>query len=49
VVVDRTVVDKWSLFRGRFSTNIAWAGFGMVAVDKVVANTNLTVLKFFYI
>ena len=28
------VVDRWSLFRGRFSTKIAWAGFGAVVVDR---------------
>ena len=28
------VVDRWSLFRGRFSTKIAWAGFGVVVVDR---------------
>ena len=28
------VVDRWSLFRGSFSTKIAWAGFRVVAVDR---------------
>jgi len=28
------VVDRWSLFRGRFSTKIVWAGFGVVVVDR---------------
>ncbi len=28
------VVDRWSLFRGRFSTKIAWAGFRVVVVDR---------------
>jgi hypothetical protein len=28
------VVDRWSLFRGSFSTNIAWAGFGVIVVDR---------------
>ncbi len=28
------VVDRWSLFRGRFSTEIVWAGFGVVVVDR---------------
>ena len=28
------VVDRWSLFRGRFSTKIAWAGFIVVVVDR---------------
>ena len=28
------VVDRWSLFRGRFSTKIARAGFGAVVVDR---------------
>ena len=28
------VVDRWSLFRGSFSTKIAWAGFRMVVVDR---------------
>ncbi len=30
VVVD----NRWSLFRGRFSTKIAWAGFRVVVVDR---------------
>ncbi len=28
------VVDRWLLFRGRFSTKIAWAGFRVVVVDR---------------
>ena len=28
------VVDRWSLFRGSFSTKIAWAGFRVVVVDR---------------
>jgi hypothetical protein len=28
------VFDSWSLFRGRFSTEIAWVGFRMVVVDR---------------
>ncbi len=28
------VVDKWSLFRGSFSTKIAWAGFRVIVVDR---------------
>jgi hypothetical protein len=28
------VVDKWSLFRGSFSTKTAWAGFRVVVVDR---------------
>jgi hypothetical protein len=28
------VVDRWSLFRGSFSTNFVWAGFGVVVVDR---------------
>ena len=28
------VVDRWSLFRGRLSTKIAWAGFRVVVVDR---------------
>ena len=28
------VVDRWSLFRGTFSTKIAWAGFRVVFVDR---------------
>ena len=29
-----TVVDKWSLFRGSFSTKIAWVGFRVVVVGR---------------
>ena len=28
------VVDRWSLFRGRFSAKFAWAGFRVVVVDR---------------
>ena len=28
------VVDRWSLFRGSFSTKIAWAGIRVVVVDR---------------
>ena len=28
------VVDRWSLFRGSLSANIAWAGFRVVIVDR---------------
>jgi len=28
------VVDRWSLFKGSFSTKIAWAGFRVVVVDR---------------
>jgi len=28
------VVDRWSLFRGSFSTKFAWAGFSVVVVDR---------------
>ncbi len=28
------VVDRWSLFRGKLSTKIAWAGFRVVFVDR---------------
>ncbi len=48
------VVDRWSLFRGRITIKIAWAGFRVVVVDRwslfgggryseVVVNTGLTV------
>jgi len=48
------VVDRWSLFRGRYSTKIAWAGFGVVVVDRwslfgeVVVSTSLTVKHFYF-
>ena len=28
------VVDRWSLFRGRFRTKNSWVGFGVVVVDR---------------
>ena len=28
------LVDRWSLFRGNFSTKIVWAGFKVVVVDR---------------
>ena len=28
------VVDRWSLFRGGFSTKISWAGFRVFVVDR---------------
>jgi hypothetical protein len=27
-------VDGWSLFKGRFSVKIAWAGFRVVVIDR---------------
>ena len=45
------VVDRWSLFRGCFSTKIARAGFRVVVVDRSSLfgggrNTGLTVHSF---
>ncbi len=42
------VVGRWSLFRGRFSTKFAWAGFRVVLLtggrcSEVVVSTGLTV------
>ena len=38
------VVDRWSLFRGSFSTKIAWAGFRVVVVGRWLLFGGLTVL-----